>query len=1042
MKQIKKSLLLSALALILSISMLVGTTFAWFTDSVTSIGNKIQSGSLKVDLELLDKETGEWHSLKKSQAPIFNYDKWEPGYIDTKVLKVENEGNLALKCVAKFYSEKQLSILADVIDVYVRPSDSEIGYPTDRSLEGYTCVGSLSTFINSIEKTTYGTLEAKEASYLGIALKMRDEAGNEYQNLSLGGAFDIRIFATQHTSESDSFDNQYDKNSLFDDFVDKSILTSQGKYLNDGADSVNFSIYHKGVRIVAASVPASAIANKDKPVTVTIRAIDSYVASGENTQSFAYDIDVTNLKSNLKGDQLVTVVISAPKGLASIKAYHKNELLTDAVYDEVEGTITFKTASFSPFAIAADIVTVETFKDLRDQMQNDGANIALGKDIKVESIPRDKEHAYPNSESPKYYNGVKVQGKNVSLNLNGHGITVSCGQGYNDHDDVGALFFVAEDGSLNINDSVGTGFIKMESSIYAVWAPHADPSYVDIHSGIFIADSYAGDPVGTPVDSQGHYDPVNGTMTNAQEGANRALIYAGTGGNINVRGGYFLYNNTLNDVSNRNNGAFNAKDYYEEGALITIHEGVYLSNKEFRQNPYRNPNTNPSFDDYSVVLSQYAEVSETTVSETKKIVEDDKEKEITLNWYRVVPNYKYKITFMNEDGTKVLDTQYIGKDEGSVTLSDEYNDNRYIDKDAKSKLTGEYATDFGGWVNAASEKVTEISATNDKNIVLYPVHSTKYTVTWLDEEGHVLATAKTSGNNPTYEDVKFYAPSAPASKYDDMKFSHWVYKTGSGSTASSTKITEDYPITGNISLYPVYEYDGSLHLIPVDTDGDGAPNHYQVAGFGTGGQIPSIKIPAAINGIPITQINQNAFSGYDGVHSIVVPNNVTIQKNAFTEGTKFGSGEEITIYFEGTKAQWDALTKDTGWNYGIGTGSRVFFLKDGKVNTEEGYLQVVSSGFISKTYSWSEKNDFSSVKGIYTGKCNCSNSTTGDTAHIYVDANENVMSHNTEGTPVNANGKEIYFKDGGWLGTDKLTDGSNTYYRYRPDTIYWEGVTV
>ena len=214
MKNTKKSLLMSAISLLLCISMLISSTFAWFTDSVTSAGNKIQSGTLKVDLELLDEETSEWNSLKENRAPIFNYDKWEPGYVDTKVLKVENEGSLALKWVAQFYSEQQLSILADVIDVYVCASESEIGYPEDRNLDGYTCVGNLTTFINSIEKTTRGTLEAGEVAYLGIALKMREEAGNEYQNLSLGGAFDIRIYATQYTSESDSFDNQYDKNSM------------------------------------------------------------------------------------------------------------------------------------------------------------------------------------------------------------------------------------------------------------------------------------------------------------------------------------------------------------------------------------------------------------------------------------------------------------------------------------------------------------------------------------------------------------------------------------------------------------------------------------------------------------------------------------------------------------------------------------------------------------------------------------------------------------------------------------------------------------
>lgn len=942
MKQTKKTLLLSAVTLLICISMLIGSTFAWFTDQVTSFGNKIQSGSLKVDLELLDKATGEWNSLKTSQAPIFNYDKWEPGYIDTKILKIENEGNLALKWVAKFYSEKQLSILADVIDVYVLPSNTELAYPTDRSLAGYTHVGTLSDFINSIEETTNGSLEAKQSAYLGIALKMREEAGNEYQNLSLGGAFDIRIFATQHTSESDSFNNQYDKNSLFDGFVDKSILTSQGKYLNDGADSVNFSIYHKGVKIVAASVPASAIANKDKPVTITIRAIDSYIEAGENTQSFAYDIDVTNLKSNLKGDQLVTVVIAAPKGLASIKAYHKNELLTDAVYDEVAGTITFKTANFSPFAVAADIVTVETFEALQAAMQNDGANIALSKDIKVESIPRDKEHAYPNSDNPKYYNGIKVKGKNVSLDLNGKGITVSCGQGYNDHDDVGALFFVAEKGSLNINDSVGTGYIKMESSIYAVWAPFNDgESYLDINGGIFIADSYAGDPVGTPVDSQGNYDPVNGTMTNAQEGANRALIYAGHGGNINVYGGYFLYNNTLNDKSNRNNGAFNAKDYYEDGALITIHEGVYLSNEYYRQDPYRNPQTNPSFDDYSVVLSQYGKVSETTVTETIKIGD----KEFTHDWYKVVPTYAYKVTFVNSDGTKELDTQYIMSNTSAVTVEN-------IDDIARRNLDSSYTNDFGGWVNAASEKVVSIAAGNKKDIVLRPTYSKKYTVTWLNEDGVVLNSVQTSGNNPKYSSVKSSAPSAPTSKYDTMKFSHWEVRTvDANGKVTSQEITDSYSITKDISLYPVYEYNGSLDLIAIDEDGDGITEYYAVAGSDLS-QSPDFIIPDNVNGIPVIEIRTGAFADGD-LRDVVVPNSITlIGKNAFCadkDGLFNSEYPQIQIIFEGTRAEWDALQKTSNWDDNIGKGSVIICTKENPIGY---YKQNGRNGPISAKVTW------------------------------------------------------------------------------------------
>lgn len=939
MKQTKKSLLFSGLALVLSVSMLIGSTFAWFTDSVTSFANKIQSGTLKVDLELLDKETGEWNSLKATQAPIFDYDKWEPGYVDTKILKVENEGNLALKWVAKFYSEKQLSILADVIDVYVRPSESEIGYPANRSLEGYTCVGSLKTFINSIEETTQGTLEAKEAAYLGIALKMREEAGNEYQNLSLGGAFDIRIFATQHTSESDSFGNQYDKNSLFEDFVDKSILTSQGKYLNDGADSVNFSIYHKGVKIVAASVPASAIANKDKPVTITIRAIDSYIEAGENTQSFAYDIDVTNLKSNLKGDQLVTVVIAAPKGLASIKAYHKNELLTDAVYDEVEGTITFKTASFSPFEFTTETYEVSTLEGLREKLQLEGAYVKLTNDIIInlnenvinnKASDRDPAHAYPDSNNPRYYNGVKVAGKNVALDLNGHSITAFCGNEINSNIDVGALFFVAKGGSLNICDTVGGGYIKMASSIYAVWAPYNDgESYVDIYSGAFIADSYAGDIVGTPTDSNGNYDPVNGTMTNAQEGANRALIYAGHGGNINVYGGYFLYNNTLNDKSNRNNGAFNAKDYYEDGALITIHEGVYLSNENYRQDPERNSVTNPSYDDFSVVLSKYAQVPKEPITESITIAG-----QTYSTWYKVAPKYAYKVVFKSESSSiDNLDVYYAESNESLLTVDN-------IDNDAFDKLDNSYKTDFGGWVTAGSKVVETIKAGNTTNYILYPSHKQKITVRFVDQKGNILKETELAQGDTVTDALKPSDSDFPVVEGFDGKWpDDW-----------KTKVQEALNKNEDITIYPTYTLNTAkynLDLIPVDEDGDGKTDHYAVVGSNFASGAVDFEIPDYLNDIPVEEIRTGAFA--DGkLRDVIVPNTIThIGKNAFCKDDNGGfldKGEfpQIQIIFEGTKAEWDAIQKeDNVWDDNIGTGSVIVCTKEDPIGY---YKQNGSNG--------------------------------------------------------------------------------------------------
>lgn len=203
----KNALIMSALSLVLCVSMFISTTFAWFTDSVNSANNRIVAGSLQVDLELLERD-GSWTSIKESGKPIFDYDKWEPGYTDVKILRVVNKGTLALKWIAKFVADNKLSDLSKVIDVYV--GHDVTAYPADRgNLSAWEKIGTVSEFVNKIGETANGNLKAGEAAYLGIAFTMQKSAGNEYQGMELG-EFDIQIFATQHTHEKDSFDNTYD----------------------------------------------------------------------------------------------------------------------------------------------------------------------------------------------------------------------------------------------------------------------------------------------------------------------------------------------------------------------------------------------------------------------------------------------------------------------------------------------------------------------------------------------------------------------------------------------------------------------------------------------------------------------------------------------------------------------------------------------------------------------------------------------------------------------------------------------------------------
>ena len=162
-KATKRALLTSVLALIICVSMLIGTTAAWFTDTVTSSGNKIISGTLKVDLQVLNEETGAWDSVKSNKNPIFNYENWEPGYVQVKVLRVVNLGSLALKWQAALLSTEELGILADVIDVYVK--EDVVTYPADRNeINSWTKLGTLRDFVNSIPVSTNGKIEAKKNS--------------------------------------------------------------------------------------------------------------------------------------------------------------------------------------------------------------------------------------------------------------------------------------------------------------------------------------------------------------------------------------------------------------------------------------------------------------------------------------------------------------------------------------------------------------------------------------------------------------------------------------------------------------------------------------------------------------------------------------------------------------------------------------------------------------------------------------------------------------------------------------------------------------
>ncbi len=220
-KSTKRALLLSALSLLICVSMLVGSTFAWFTDSVTSAGNKIQAGTLDVDLYLWNSATDSIEITDES-APIFGGKNsivakndaadtlWEPGKTQVVYLSIKNNGNLDLK----------YKVALNVVnpdggkDLYKVMKYDIIEDATYGSVSAWNATDAKSVVLGkNATQADDVELKAEEEHFFALAIHMDESAGNEYQGGEVN--FDLIVLATQLASEYDSFDDQYDADAEY-----------------------------------------------------------------------------------------------------------------------------------------------------------------------------------------------------------------------------------------------------------------------------------------------------------------------------------------------------------------------------------------------------------------------------------------------------------------------------------------------------------------------------------------------------------------------------------------------------------------------------------------------------------------------------------------------------------------------------------------------------------------------------------------------------------------------------------------------------------
>ena len=303
-KSTKRALLTSALALLMCVAMLIGTTFAWFTDTASTGVNKIVSGNLDIEVQYtLDGEN--WNDLDGA-TDIFQKGLWEPGHTEVVALKFKNNGNLALK----------YNINMNIVDETVGINKSEQEYKLsdylkvktlsqEASLIGDICIDmAFSARSDGLGYTT--TANFKDATvldhdlflapgevgnYLIMKVYMPETVGNEANAISTEKTASIRfglnVVATQTPYEKDSYDNQYDKDATYP------VIVSNQQQANDAITNAT----DKKVNISIASGQTitldNGIANEgDKSRDITF--------SGDGSQT----VDVITNAISAEGGQL------------------------------------------------------------------------------------------------------------------------------------------------------------------------------------------------------------------------------------------------------------------------------------------------------------------------------------------------------------------------------------------------------------------------------------------------------------------------------------------------------------------------------------------------------------------------------------------------------------------------------------------------------------------------------------------------------------------------------------------------------------------
>ncbi len=401
----KTSLFLSLLCIMLSFSLLIGNTYAWFTDSAVSSSNRIKSGSLNVGLEfrkvdLSSNNSSSWADVQGSSEIIDNTGSYKPGYVSLTLFRVKNLGNLALKYQLalikkaetegtnidgeKFYLSDNLSFNFIVLDetTAIKKSDALAENLDPSAFSGQKALAlvgensshlgyNIQNMVDAIMPVSENTSEQDKYHVIALVIYMPSTVGSRTMydpsfaapSISL----DIKLVATQASveAEKDSFDQYYDSKAFYSDEEDTDIPRwSAFQYIKgDLANELN--CYDSTGRAVV-SVKTQGTKSATLVVSECNVPIGFNVASNTTYKSYSIHLLDDNGKSLVYDNSTsFDVKMYVGTGLPNCTLYHNgtsadfDSSISDVLYNAETGYISFKTKSFSTFTASTAAISAK-----------------------------------------------------------------------------------------------------------------------------------------------------------------------------------------------------------------------------------------------------------------------------------------------------------------------------------------------------------------------------------------------------------------------------------------------------------------------------------------------------------------------------------------------------------------------------------------------------------------------------------------------------------------------------------------------------------